>query len=182
VVSGGFPCQDISAVGKGAGIEGERSGLWKEMARVVCEVRPRFVFVENSPMLLTRGMGTVLRDLAEMGFDARWGVLGAGHIGAPHARERVWILAYAKSERAGMDERRIRRLYSEGCMEERRRAWPSDAGILRVADGVANRTHRIKAAGNGQVPRVAAAAWRILTANAQVTGAAPTGDSKSDER
>ena len=170
LVSGGFPCQDISAVGKGAGIEGERSGLWKEMARVVCEVRPRFVFVENSPMLLTRGMGTVLRDLAEMGFDARWGVLGAGHIGAPHARERVWILAYAKSERAGMDERRIRRLYSEGCMEERRRAWPSDAGILRVADGVAHRTHRIKAAGNGQVPRVVAAAWRILTANAEVSG------------
>lgn len=166
VVSGGFPCQDISAVGKGAGIEGERSGLWKEMARVVCEVRPRFVFVENSPMLLTRGMGTVLRDLAEMGFDARWGVLGAGHIGAPHARERVWILAYAKSERAWMDERRIRRLYSEVCMEERRHSWPSDAGILRVADGVAHRTHRIKAAGNGQVPRVAAAAWRILTANA----------------
>jgi len=165
VVSGGFPCQDISAVGKGAGIEGERSGLWKEMARVVCEVRPRFVFVENSPMLLTRGMGTVLRDLAEMGFDARWGVLGAGHIGAPHARERVWILAYTKSERTGLDERRIRRLYSEGCMEERRRAWPSDAGILRVADGVAHRTHRIKAAGNGQVPRVAAAAWRILTPN-----------------
>ena len=170
VVSGGFPCQDISAVGNGAGIEGERSGLWKEMARVVCEVRPRFVFVENSPMLLTRGMGTVLRDLAEMGFDARWGVLGAGHIGAPHARERVWILAYAKSERAWMDERRIRRLYSEVCMEERRHSWPSDAGILRVADGVAHRTHRIKAAGNGQVPRVAAAAWRILTANAEVTG------------
>ena len=72
VVSGGFPCQDISAAGKGAGIEGERSGLWSEFARIISEVRPRFVFVENSPMLTSRGLGTVLGDLASMGFDAEW--------------------------------------------------------------------------------------------------------------
>jgi site-specific DNA-cytosine methylase len=93
VVCGGFPCQDISAAGKGAGITGARSGLWGEMARVIREVRPRFVFVENSPMLTSRGLGTVLGDLAAMGFDARWCVLGACDAGAPHKRERIWICA-----------------------------------------------------------------------------------------
>ena len=93
VISGGFPCQDISAAGKGAGIDGERSGMWREMARIICEVRPRFVFVENSPMLTSRGLGAVLGDLAAMGFDAKWGVLGADDIGANHQRDRIWIRA-----------------------------------------------------------------------------------------
>jgi len=93
VVSGGFPCQDISAAGRGAGIDGERSGMWGEMARIICEVQPRFVFVENSPMLTSRGLGRVLGDLAAMGFDARWGVLGAADVGANHQRDRIWIVA-----------------------------------------------------------------------------------------
>jgi len=93
VVSGGFPCQDISAAGKGAGIDGERSGMWGEMARIIREVRPRYVFVENSPMLTSRGLGRVLGDLASMGFDARWGVLGAADVGANHQRDRIWIVA-----------------------------------------------------------------------------------------
>ena len=92
VVSGGFPCQDISAAGKGVGIEGERSGMWREMARIIREVRPRFVFVENSPMLTSRGLGAVLGDLATMGFDAKWGVLGAADVGANHQRDRIWIV------------------------------------------------------------------------------------------
>ena len=99
VVSGGFPCQDISAAGKGAGIDGERSGLWKEFARIICEVQPRFVFVENSPMLTVRGLGRVLGDLAAMGYDAEWGVLGADAVGAPHKRDRIWIVAHS----AGLD-------------------------------------------------------------------------------
>jgi len=93
VVSGGFPCQDISSAGKGAGIDGERSGMWREMARIIHEVRPRFAFVENSPMLTSRGLGTVLGDLASMGFDAKWGVLGAADVGANHQRDRIWIVA-----------------------------------------------------------------------------------------
>jgi len=97
VISGGFPCQDISAAGKGAGITGERSGLWSEMARIIGEVRPGFVFVENSSMLTIRGLGTVLGDLAALGYDAEWGVLGADDAGAPHRRKRIWILAYASS-------------------------------------------------------------------------------------
>lgn len=99
VVSGGFPCQDISAAGKGAGIDGERSGLWGEMARIINEVRPRYVFAENSPLLVSRGLTTVLRDLAQMGFSARWGVVGAHHVAAPHKRDRIWIVANRQNNR-----------------------------------------------------------------------------------
>lgn len=101
VVSGGFPCQDISAAGKGAGITGTRSGLWKQMHRIICEVRPRFAFVENSPMLVRRGLGTVLADLAEAGYHAAWCVLGADDCGAPHVRKRIWILARDISDSNG---------------------------------------------------------------------------------
>jgi len=93
VVSGGFPCQDISAAGRGAGIDGERSSMWKHMARIIGEVRPRYAFVENSPMLTTRGLGVVLADLSSMGFDAKWGVVSAADVGANHQRERIWIRA-----------------------------------------------------------------------------------------
>ena len=95
VISGGFPCQDISAAGKGAGITGSRSGLWKEFARIIGEVRPQFVFVENSPILTTRGLDVVLGGLAALGFDAEWGVLSAADVGAPHRRERMWIVGHA---------------------------------------------------------------------------------------
>lgn len=100
IVTGGFPCQDISAAGKGVGIDGERSGLWSEFARIIGEVGPRFAFVENSPRLTSRGIGRVLGDLAEMGFDAEWGCVSAEDAiwlsGTPavyHERERIWIVA-----------------------------------------------------------------------------------------
>ncbi|EMB9912255.1 TPA: DNA cytosine methyltransferase [Pseudomonas aeruginosa] len=99
VVSGGFPCQDISAAGNGAGIYGERSGLWREMARIVGEVRPRFVFVENSPLLVRRGLAVVLGDLTELGYDSGWCVMGAADVGAPHQRDRIWIVAHANDGR-----------------------------------------------------------------------------------
>lgn len=95
VVSGGFPCQDISAAGKGAGIDGERSGMWSHMARIVGEVLPRFVYVENSPMLVGRGLVRVIGDLTALGYDCKWGVLGADDVGAPHERKRLWLVAYA---------------------------------------------------------------------------------------
>lgn len=104
VLCGGFPCQDISAAGKGAGISGERSGLWKEYARLIGEMRPKFVFAENSPLLRTRGLGVVLEDLASLGYNARWGIIGARDVGAPHKRDRMWVLAYAR--RKGIHERR----------------------------------------------------------------------------
>ena len=93
VVSGGFPCQDISVAGNGDGLDGERSGMWREMARIIGEVRPRFAFVENSPMLVTRGLERVLADLTAMGYDSRWGVVSAAAVGAPHQRDRIWILS-----------------------------------------------------------------------------------------
>lgn len=97
VVAGGFPCQDLSVAGKKAGIEaGARSGLWKEFARIIREARPRFVLVENVPGLLLYGqLGIVLGDLADLGFDAQWQVLSAAAVGAPHLRERVWIVGNA---------------------------------------------------------------------------------------
>ena len=98
VLCGGFPCQDISSAGKGAGITGERSGLWKEYARLIGEMRPRFVFAENSPLLRTRGLGVVLEDLAALGYNARWGIIGARSVGAPHKRDRMWVLAYANND------------------------------------------------------------------------------------
>lgn len=185
-----FPCQDISTAGKGAGITGERSGMWKHMARIVGEVRPRFVFVENSPALVTRGLGVVLGDLAALGYDCRWTVLGAADVGAPHQRDRFWLLAHSNC---------LRELQPQGCQchqwgragngckdvantdsaqrqgnERAQRIgtkhadigsaswWSTEPELGRVANGVAYRAHRLKAIGNGQVPLCAATAWRIL--------------------
>jgi len=106
VVSGGFPCQDISVAGKGAGLDGKRSGLWREFARIIGEVRPEIVFVENSPALVTRGLDVVLGDLAALGFDAQWGVVSAENSGAPHKRERIWIVAHANSDELWIEPRR----------------------------------------------------------------------------
>ncbi len=94
IVSGGFPCQDISNAGKRAGITGSRSRLWREMVRCVRVVRPELVFVENVAALLGRGMGVVLGDLAEIGYDANGDCVSAADVGAPHLRRRIWIVAY----------------------------------------------------------------------------------------
>ena len=184
VVSGGFPCQDISSAGKGAGIDGERSGMWFHMARIISEVRPRFVFVENSPMLTIRGIGRVLGDLAQMGFNARWGVLGARHAGLPHNRERIWIIANHHAQRGGVFswrpieisrnlarhkpiESQINRLLEkmeaegEQCENQAEDCLPSY--LCRVDDGMACAVDRLARIGNGQVPAVAALAWQLLT-------------------
>ena len=100
VICGGFPCQDISAAGKRAGIGvGTRSGLWREFARLIGELRPRFVIVENVAELLRNGIGRVLGDLATLGYDAEWSDVSAEDIGAPHSRSRIWIVAYPVCER-----------------------------------------------------------------------------------
>ena len=169
VVSGGFPCTDISVAGAGLGIQGPDSGLWSEMARVVGQVRPRFVYVENSPALTTRGLGTVLGDLAAMGFDARWGVLGADNADAPHERKRLWILA----DSHGIDRRQVWRPASRqsGHAGQPTGAgggpcdfinWPREPDVGRVVDGIPRRVERLRTIGNAQVPRVAATAWRML--------------------
>ena len=267
VVSGGFPCQDISAAGRGAGIEGKRSGMWGHMARIIGEVRPRYVFVENSPVLTSRGLHRVLGDLASLGFNARWGVVSAADVGAPHQRDRIWIVANSSSDRrneGGLQIKRsdgrtfklgastepvkssgssafmanangLRELQQErveqnergwigdcrgemadatsqrqqtegNCQQyrpshgiektdqlgssgeilahaniaQRKRGsvssgiysqysnsfcsswWNAEPDVDRVANGVAARVDRLKAIGNGQVPLVAATAWRLL--------------------
>jgi len=97
-ICGGFPCQDISLAGKGAGLEGERSGLWFEYARLIGELRPQFVIVENVAALLGRGLDRVLGDLAALGLDAEWHCIPASAVGAPHRRDRLWLVAYAIGE------------------------------------------------------------------------------------
>lgn len=173
VISGGFPCQDISATGGGAGIEGKRSGLWSEMARIICEIQPEGVLLENSPMLTSRGLGRVLGDLAEMGFNAQWGVLGAGHIGASHMRERIWIVAsntnkvgFQRSESAWRETARIatQRMAARQIFTRNENDLPSPF-VLGARNGMAARMDRTSALGNGQVPAVAATAWQILSAD-----------------
>jgi len=95
VITAGFPCQDISSASpSGEGLAGSKSGLWYEVERIVCEVRPRFVFLENSPRLKGKGLERILAFFAELGMDAQWGVIGARHAGLSHRRDRIWILAY----------------------------------------------------------------------------------------
>jgi DNA (cytosine-5)-methyltransferase 1 len=182
VVSGGFPCQDLSTAkwGGGAGLDGERSGLWKEMGRIIGEVRPRFVFVENSPMLVNNGLDRVLADLSKLGFDARWGIVGADFVGAPHRRERFWLVAHSNSDRLYDGSNKRNNLHGQKICEEKPQNWHgvwSKANeclstddwktfateFYGMDDGMASRLDRIKACGNGQVPEVAAKAWRILS-------------------
>jgi DNA (cytosine-5)-methyltransferase 1 len=99
IIAGGFPCQDISIAGKGAGIEGKRSGLWFEMWRAIRILRPRFVIAENVGAITFRGLDQVLSSLAEIGYDAEWQDIRAADVGAPHRRERIWIVAYPSSIR-----------------------------------------------------------------------------------
>ncbi|OLY75749.1 DNA methyltransferase [Pseudomonas sp. ATCC PTA-122608] len=175
VVSGGFPCQDISIQGRGAGIEGARSGLWKEMARIVDEVRPTYVWLENSPMLVTRGLALVLGDLAKMGYDAQWCRVSASECGAPHKRDRIWLLAYPNSEYGqGIITQVAEAQVWQGSNERQTgpcgdgvRRWPTEPGVGRVVDGLAQRVDRIKALGNGQVPRVVASAFSIFKSEAK---------------
>lgn len=170
-ICGGAPCQDVSAAGKGAGIEGEQSGLWREMARIVDEIRPRYAFLENSPMLVSRGLTTVLSDLAEIGHDAVWDIVGADDIGCEiNHRKRIWLLAYSDKERQqGGGKKEIYRFEglpwgeNGGSIEEGlRRSDIHSPLISRVHDGVANYVERISAIGNGQVPIVAAVAFQKL--------------------
>lgn len=175
VVCGGFPCQDISAANPtGRGINGIRSGLWVEMRRVVCEVRPRIVLVENSPMLLNRGLGRVLGDLAGLGFHARWGVLSAGAVGARHLRRRIFVVGHTgkMDNPYGLNPGCLERLaptlwgWTKNASirpSDGRGAWAREPAVARVAYGVANRVDRLKAIGNGQVPAVVRLAWETLS-------------------
>ncbi|MEN4584639.1 DNA cytosine methyltransferase [Pantoea agglomerans] len=177
VVSGGFPCQDISAAGSGGGISGSRSGLWKQMARIIDEVRPEYVLLENSPLLVGRGLAVVLGDIAAMGFDAEWCCISASECEAAHKRDRIWLVAYPKGQHgrsrnsmvsgenrgAQTQSRGLAGMATSGSWR-RGNPWPERMPRLRrVADDMAHGVDRLKALGNGQVPRVAATAFSILS-------------------
>jgi DNA (cytosine-5)-methyltransferase 1 len=162
VITGGFPCQDISVAGKGLGLAGERSGLFFEVARLIGELRPSIVILENVGALLCRGMDAVLGTLASIGYDAEWHCIPASHVGLPHTRDRVWIIAYLGKERTeGRWQEAFSRLYRISWSENVRRAseWArrsdlSASGLCRGSDGIPNRMDRTSALGNAVVPHI----------------------------
>jgi DNA (cytosine-5)-methyltransferase 1 len=178
VVTAGFPCQPFSAAGSQLGADDPRN-MWPATAQCIRLVQPQYALLENVPALINSGyFGRVLGDLAEMGFDARWGVFSACAAGAPHTRERLFILAYANSERSDRgwqcETGRISATRGEAQIRSRNSTknyrpiqtalWnESAAEVLRMADGNTDRGNRIKAAGNGWVPIVAATAWQVLS-------------------
>ena len=116
VITGGFPCQDISLAGKGAGLEGERSGLWWEFHRLIKELQPKWVIAENVSALRSRGLDQVLRSLSEIGYDAEWHCIPASAVGAPHQRDRIWIVAYPQLH--GLSSSEITRSLEEAIRQE----------------------------------------------------------------
>jgi DNA (cytosine-5)-methyltransferase 1 len=230
VICGGFPCQDISFAGKGAGLAGERSGLWREYARLIGELRPRYVLVENVAALLGRGLDRVLGDLAEIRFDAEWHCIPASAVGAPHRRDRLWLVAcsagigqpvtgHVQKHNAAPTDREASRFGSDGqdvadASGERRgearglrrdqpeeRAtgggeevpdtsrprlqgcgasfriqselarfggggwWSAEPDVGRVAHGVPDRAHRLRAIGNAVVPQIPELLGRAILAS-----------------
>lgn len=157
LICGGFPCQDISRAGKRVGIDGERSGLWSEFARIIRQLRPRFVLVENVAALLGRGLGRVLGDLADLGFDAEWSVLSACALGAPHLRERVFIVAYPNgfngSLGLGCRSRYGRPIQRCGERASRKEWMATEPIIGGVADGIPNWMERLRCLGNAALPQ-----------------------------
>jgi DNA (cytosine-5)-methyltransferase 1 len=173
LVAGGFPCQDISIAGKGAGIKGERSGLFFELMRVVRMVRPRCVLLENVPMLLHRGMSEVLGALAESGYDAEWDCLPAAAFGAPHRRDRIFIVAYSnkglRSRKAGKifsrrntfnfsgeelaDAERERELQQKRGEQDQRRRVSNGSKKENMADAKRKRLHKRYKPEEGQTSR-----------------------------
>jgi DNA (cytosine-5)-methyltransferase 1 len=180
VITGGFPCQDISVAGKGAGLSGERSGLWWEYHRIIKETQPKYVIAENVSVLRSRGLDQILRSLSEIGYDAEWHCITASSIGAPHRRDRIWIVAYPASSRleslrnwitktnyafpsgvgtntnsAQCERRRIPfRVLSQHSDISRSSWWEVEPNVGRVANGVSGRVDRLKQLGNAVVPQI----------------------------
>lgn len=222
VICGGFPCQDISFAGDGVGLAGARSGLWSEYRRVIDEVRPQWAIIENVSALRSRGLEAVLRELAASGYDAEWYCIPAAAVGAPHRRDRIWIVAYPNCGTREL-RRESRNFYSprneaqsggpgsagqialpawhggadvayahcprlEGWLSAELRkcaselltgasrpsgsvatAWFIEPNVGRVADGVPNRAHRLRALGNAVVPQIPEIIGRAILAYERAT-------------
>ncbi len=184
VIAAGFPCQDISYAGRGAGLDGDRSGLFFEVARLVCELRPKVVVLENVVALRTRGLDRVLGTLGEIGYDAEWHCIPAAAFGASHIRDRIFVLGYSDST-----------LIKGGCLPcgvqtkesdtdcgggggqakqtlvrerpPRHQVWETEPRMGRVVDGVSPRSHRhrLKQLGNAVCPPVAEFIGRKIMEN-----------------
>ena len=162
LISGGFPCQDISLLeGDFTArkcLQGSRSSLWKEMIRIVNESKPKYVLVENVAVLRRRGLDTILRDLAESGYDAEWGTVSASAVGAYHQRNRLFIVAHHQSlgiqrvwpERFEVPRSLASALTLDGMGD---RQWKVEPDVRRVPNGVPARVDRLKCLGNAVVPQ-----------------------------
>lgn len=131
IICGGFPCQDISLAGKGAGLEGARSGLWFEYHRLIKEIKPKYAIIENVSALRSRGLDQVLRSLAEIGYDAEWHCIPASAVGAPHQRDRIWILGYPNNN--GSHEPKDGQSSPSG--NDRGSAWSKELGKFEGSSG-----------------------------------------------
>jgi len=171
LICGGFPCQDVSYAGSGAGLSGGRSGLWFEMFRIICELRPNYVVVENVAALLDRGAGRVLSDLASIGFNAEWSIVSACSLGAPHMRRRLFIVANAdrfngRPRVRHSNARQDGTLQEVNSCEDSRASWktrlenPSE--LYRGSDGLPFRLERNRAIGNSVVPQCAELIGRMI--------------------
>ena len=158
VICGGFPCQDVSAAGKRAGITGSRSGLYRHLVRAIRVVRPRYAIVENVAALLGDGMGTVLGDVAESGYDAEWDCIPAGFAGAPHWRDRVWIVAHTPSARleGWFPTQSAWTALREFAGRHVRvgASWPDAPKLPRVGYGFPDWVDRLRCLGNAVVPQI----------------------------
>lgn len=161
VICGGFPCQDISSAGARKGLAGERSGLWREYRRLLCEIRPRFAIMENVADITSRGLGEVLGDLAEIGMDAWWHVFPASYVGSPQPRDRWWAVAYPSGGRLEgwaqwhfQREITQRRDDDDGLALAKRRAREASSIVRRMDDGLPRGVDRLRALGNSVVPHI----------------------------
>ena len=168
VVSGGFPCQDISVAGRGKGLEGKRSGLFFQIIRLTEELKPRFVFLENVPAIRTRGLDVVLKEFTRIGYDCRWTVVSAAEVGAPHLRKRWFLLAHSNGSRIREQPGRSSGKDWEGEAvsqydgENNADWWITEPDVGRVVNGLPCRVDRIRCLGNSVVPQQAQEAFKKL--------------------
>lgn len=186
VICGGFPCQDISVAGNGLGLAGERSGLWYEYRRLIEEIRPRYVIIENVAALRSRGLDEVLCCLDALGYDAEWHCIPASAAGARHQRDRIWVIAYPSMADAISEgwqgrlhwwtnqERQSELGYLGRCRsvdgQPIENWWATEPSVGRVAHGVSGRTHRLRQLGNAVVPQIPELIGRAIIAYENTLG------------
>jgi DNA (cytosine-5)-methyltransferase 1 len=158
VIAGGFPCQDISVAGKGAGLGGKQSGLWFEFLRIIREVRPSYVIMENVAVLRKRGLDAILAGLAESRLDAEWDCLPASFVGAPHNRDRLWLVAYPQRDEQSRQEPCFGALGRMGRIEQPV-PWDTDwqdalSALRGMDDGLSRSVDRTDLMRNAVVPKI----------------------------